>query len=357
MIMIRLDDLAQKLNAQLYGDKDIIITGIASINNAQAGHITFLKDQRLLNQLDSCRASAIILSKNNLIFCKISALVVKNPYLAYIKTAQLIESNPIFNNHIASEASIASDAILGKRVGIGAYVTIESGVIIEDDVIIGPNSFIGRHTKISAGTHIWANVSIHHAVEIGKFCRIQSGTIIGSDGFGYIKNHGTWIKVPHLGKVKIGNNVEIGACTTIDRGTLDNTNIENGVIIDNQCQIAHNVKIGEHTAIAGGVIMGGSLTIGKNCMIGGASVINGHINICDNVTITGMSMVMRSITKPGIYSSGIPVQPNTTWWKTAALIIRIHKINKRIKTIEQHIKKLFFLLQSNKNNFLFILLG
>ncbi|URJ32958.1 UDP-3-O-(3-hydroxymyristoyl)glucosamine N-acyltransferase [Candidatus Blochmannia vicinus] len=343
MIEMRLSDLALQLGAKLYGDKNIIITGIASINNAQIGHITFLKDQRFLNQLSSCRASAVILSKNNLVFCRVAALVVKDPYLAYIKIAQLMDNAPKPTKNIASGVIIASDAILGKRIGIGANTVIESGVILGDDVIIGPGSFIGKKTKIGTGTRLWANVTICHEVEIGECCSIQSGTIIGSDGFGYINDHGVWVKIPHLGKVKIGNNVEIGACTTIDRGTLDDTTIENGVIIDNQCQIAHNVVIGAHTAIAGGVIMAGSLTIGRYCMIGGASVINGHINICDKVTVTGMGMVMKPITQPGIYSSGIPVQPNTMWWKTAALIMRISSINKRIKTIEQKLKKLLCL--------------
>ncbi|WP_159714348.1 UDP-3-O-(3-hydroxymyristoyl)glucosamine N-acyltransferase [Blochmannia endosymbiont of Camponotus nipponensis] len=343
MIAMRLVDLARQLNAKLYGDENIIITGVASINNASIGHITFLKDQRCINQLSSCRASAVILSKNNLIFCRAAALVVKDPYIAYVKIAQLMDTTPKPEKNIASEAIISSDAILGQRVGIGANVVIESGVILGDDVIIGPGSFIGKKTKIGTGTRLWANVTIYHEVEIGKFCLIQSGAIIGSDGFGYVNDHGVWVKIPHLGKVKIGDNVEIGACTTIDRGTLDDTKIGNGVIIDNQCQIAHNVIIGAHTAIAGGVIMAGSLTVGSYCMIGGASVINGHINICDRVTITGMGMVIKPITQPGIYSSGIPVKPNTIWWKTAALIVRIGSINKRVKTIEQKLKKLLCL--------------
>lgn len=343
MIEMRLSDVAQKLNAELHGDENIIITGVASINKAQIGHITFFKDQRFLSQLKFCRASAVILSKKNLIFCKVAALVVEDPYIAYVKIAQLMDTTPKLSKIIASGAIVAPDAILGQRVGIGANAVIESEVILGDDVTIGPGSVIGKRTKIGPGTRLWANVTIYHEVQIGAFCLIQSGAIIGSDGFGYVNDRGIWIKIPHLGKVIIGDNVKIGACTTIDRGTLDDTKIENGVIIDNQCQIAHNVIIGAHTAIAGGVIMAGSLTVGRYCMIGGASVINGHIKICDRVTITGMSMVIKAITQPGIYSSGIPVQPNTIWWKTAALIMRINSMNKRIKTIEKKLKKLLYL--------------
>ena len=164
---------------------------------------------------------------------------------------------------------------------------------------------------------------------------IQSGTVIGADGFGYANDKGKWIKIPQIGRVIIGNNVEIGASTTIDRGALDDTIIGNGVIIDNQCQIAHNVIIGDHTAVAGGVIMAGSLTIGRHCLIGGASVINGHMEICDQVTVTGMGMVMRPITKPGVYSSGIPLQENKVWRKTASLVLHIDEMNKRLKALEK----------------------
>lgn len=344
---LRLAELAQYIKARLYGDRDknVIITKVSSISRAQTGHITFLKDYRFRSELTSCAASAVILSEENLVFCPptIIALVVKDPYLAYVKIAQLLNTAPTLDSKIASGAIIAPDAILGKRVGIGHNVVIESGVILSDDVKIGSGSFIGKNVKIGIGTYLWSNVTIHHAIEIGEYCVIQSGSVIGSDGFGYLRKKDIWIKVPQLGRVKIGNYVEIGACTTVDRGTIDDTYIKNGVIIDNQCQIAHNVEIGEYTAIAGGVVMAGSLTIGQHCMIGGASVINGHISICDRVTITGMSMVTKSIKVAGIYSSGIPVQPNSTWRKTTVLIMNIKNINQRIKNIEHSFKKYYYL--------------
>jgi len=167
----------------------------------------------------------------------------------------------------------------------------------------------------------------------------KSAVIIGADGFGYANDRGNWIKIPQLGTVIIGDRVEIGACTTIDRGALDDTIISNGVIIDNQCQIAHNVVIGDNTAVAGGVIMAGSLKIGRYCQIGGASVINGHMEICDQAVVTGMGMVMRPITEPGVYSSGIPLQPNKVWRKTAALVMNIDEMNKRLKAVERKIEK------------------
>jgi UDP-3-O-[3-hydroxymyristoyl] glucosamine N-acyltransferase len=178
-------------------------------------------------------------------------------------------------------------------------------------------------------------VTIYHNVVVGERCLIQSGTVIGSDGFGYANERGEWIKIPQLGSVRIGNRVEIGACTTIDRGALDDTVIEDNVILDNQMQIAHNVHIGYGTAMAGGTIVAGSTKIGKYCIIGGASVLNGHIEIADGVTITGMGMVMRSIDEKGMYSSGIPLQTNKEWRKTAARVHRIDEMNKRLKAVEK----------------------
>ena len=176
-------------------------------------------------------------------------------------------------------------------------------------------------------------------MSIGTACLIQSSTVIGSDGFGYANEKGEWVKIPQVGSVRVGNRVEIGACTTIDRGALDDTVIEDNVILDNQLQIAHNVHIGYGSAIAGGTIVAGSTTIGKYCIIGGGCVINGHIEIVDGVTITGMGMVMRSITEKGMYSSGIPLQPNKDWRKTATRVHRIDEMNKRLKTVEKLIEK------------------
>ncbi|NMN92515.1 UDP-3-O-[3-hydroxymyristoyl] glucosamine N-acyltransferase len=337
MYSIRLDALAQQLDAQLHGDGDLVITGVASMHSAKAGQITFLSDSRYREQLTGTQASAVVLTEADLPYCQVAALVVKNPYLTYARMAQLMDATPQPAADIAPSAVIAPDAALGKQVAIGANAVIESGAQLGDGVIIGPGCFIGKNARIGAGTRLWANVTIYHNVELGEQCLIQSGAVIGADGFGYANDRGNWIKIPQLGTVRIGDRVEIGASTTIDRGALDDTIIGNGVIIDNQCQIAHNVLIGDNTAVAGGVIMAGSLKIGRYCMIGGASVINGHMEICDKVTVTGMGMVMRPITEPGVYSSGIPLQPNKVWRKTAALVLNIDDISKRLKAVERKV--------------------
>ncbi|PKH22806.1 UDP-3-O-(3-hydroxymyristoyl)glucosamine N-acyltransferase [Enterobacterales bacterium CwR94] len=337
MSSIRLADLAQQLDAELHGDGELAISGIASMQSAQSGQITFLSNSRYREQMAQCQASAVVLTAEDLPFCQSAALVVKNPYLTYARMAQILDTTPQPAEDIAPSAVIDPSVKRGHQVSIGANAVIEAGVELGDNVVIGPGCFVGKRTRIGAGTRLWANVTIYHDISIGESCLIQSGTVIGADGFGYANDRGNWVKIPQLGSVIIGDRVEIGACTTIDRGALDNTQIGNGVIIDNQCQIAHNVVIGDNTAVAGGVIMAGSLKIGRYCMIGGASVINGHMEICDKVTVTGMGMVMRPITEPGVYSSGIPLQPNKTWRKTAALVMNIDEISKRLKAIERKV--------------------
>jgi len=339
MSSIRLAELAQQLDAELHGDGDLVITGVASMQTAQAGHITFIVNPRYYEQLATCQASAVVMTEADLPFAKGAALVVKNPYLTYARMAQILDSTPQPAQNIAPSAVIDAASTLGNNVAIGANAVIESGVVLGDNVVIGPGCFVGKNTQIGAGSRLWANVSIYHDIQIGEQCLIQSSTVIGADGFGYANDRGNWVKIPQLGRVIIGDRVEIGACTTIDRGALDDTIIGNGVIIDNQCQIAHNVVIGDNTAVAGGVIMAGSLKIGRYCMIGGASVINGHMEICDKVTVTGMGMVMRPITEPGVYSSGIPLQPNKAWRKTAALVMNIDEMSKRLKTIERKVNQ------------------
>lgn len=337
MIFIKLKKIAKKINAKLYGNENLIINSIAPLNLAKKGQITFLSNKKYIKQLKYCKATAIILKKKHFKKIKIATLVVQNPYLAYAKLAKILDTTPKPANKIHPYSIIEKNVKIGKKVGIGANTVIEKGVNLGNKVSIGSGCFIGKNVIINDYSKIWSNVSIYHDTEIGKNCLIQAGSVIGSDGFGYAQENKKWKKIPQLGKVIIKNNVEIGACTTIDRGSIENTIIGNGVIIDNQCQIAHNVIIGDNTAIAGGVILGGSLILGKNCMIGGASVINGHIKICNKVNITGMSMIIRSIKKPGIYSSGMPIQENKKWRKTTVLIMNINKIYRKIRELERKI--------------------
>ncbi|MGL6258189.1 UDP-3-O-(3-hydroxymyristoyl)glucosamine N-acyltransferase [Vibrio sp. WXL103] len=338
MTTLTLEQLAQITGGTLHGDSSAVVSQVAPMDKALEGQVTFLSNPKYAKHLTECQATVIMVKEAQLALCPGNALVVDDPYIAFAKVTQSLDTTPAAANQIAPSAVIADDVLLGDNVSVGANAVIESGAVLGDNVVIGAGCFIGQGAKLGSNTQLWSNVSIYHRVEIGSDCLVQANTVIGADGFGYANDKGEWVKIPQLGTVRIGNRVEIGACTTIDRGALDDTIIEDNVILDNQIQIAHNVHIGYGTAMAGGTVVAGSTTIGKYCVIGGASVINGHINIADGVTITGMGMVMRSIEEKGMYSSGIPLQPNREWRKTATRVHRIDDMNKRLKAVEKKLE-------------------
>ncbi|HCV04338.1 MAG TPA: UDP-3-O-(3-hydroxymyristoyl)glucosamine N-acyltransferase, partial [Pseudoalteromonas sp.] len=243
-----LSQIADLLGAELQGDGATEITKISTLANAQPGHIAFLANKKYRSQLNDTLASAVILSEADAAFFTGNKLVVANPYVCYAKLAQLMDTTPrSAATGIHPSAVIHDSASIGDNVAIAANVVIEAGAVIGNDVQLGPGCFIGENTKIGQGTKLWANVCVYHEVEIGSDCLFQANTVVGSDGFGYANERGEWIKIPQLGRVIIGNKVEVGASTTIDRGALDDTIIHSNVIIDNQCQIAHNVEIGSGT--------------------------------------------------------------------------------------------------------------
>jgi UDP-3-O-[3-hydroxymyristoyl] glucosamine N-acyltransferase len=333
-----LEHIAEKIGATIvYADSDnnITVHSIATLNKAQAGQIAFLANSKYHHQLIDTQASAVILDEHALVDCKTNALVMTNPYMGYAIVAQLLDSTPATAENIHSRAVVDPNATIGRNVSLGANTVIESGVTLGDNVSIGAGCFIGKNAKIGSNTSLWSNVSIYHNVEIGQKCLIQANTVIGSDGFGYANHKGQWVKIPQLGTVIIGDRVEIGASTTIDRGALEDTIISEGVILDNQIQIAHNVTIGKNTAMAACSVIAGSSTIGENCTLAGLVGINGHINVVDNCVFTGMAMVTKSITKSGVYSSGTPVVDNKEWNKTNARINRLDTLNRRVKILEK----------------------
>lgn len=330
-----LADIAQHIGATVNGDDSITVSSLATLAAAETGQISFLANSKYKQQLAQTRASAVIISDDSLSDCPTNALVMKNPYLGYAKVAQMLDTTPLPAKNIHAQAIISPSAFIGENVSIGANAVIEDDVVVESGACIGAGCFIGIGAKIGANTKLWANVSVYHSVIIGANCLIQSNTVIGSDGFGYANEQGQWIKIPQIGTVIVGDNVEIGASTTIDRGALDNTIIGKGVILDNQIQIAHNVVIGEYTAIAGCSVIAGSTIIGKNCTIAGMVAINGHISIADGTYFTGMTMVTKSIDKPGVYSSGIPAQSNREWSKMNAYLRKLGSMTKRISVLEK----------------------
>lgn len=295
MLSHSIKNLAQKINAVIIGDDSILISKCASIKNAKSGDITFYLAGNYKKYLADTQASAVILKKEDADNCPITALIVDNPELAFARIAALFEKKY-------------------QQSGVHPSAIISPSAKIDPTTSIGANCFVGDHVEIGPDCIIYPNVTIYHHVKINKKVILHSGAVIGADGFGYVRNEkNQHEKIPQLGAVEIGDDVEIGVNTCIDRGALDNTIIGSGVKIDNLVQIAHNVIIGENTIIAGCSAIAGSTVIGKQCMIAGAVNIAGHLTICDHCIFTGGAAVTKSISEPGIYSSGTGLMPHASW--------------------------------------------
>jgi UDP-3-O-[3-hydroxymyristoyl] glucosamine N-acyltransferase len=332
-----LGEIADHIKADLHGDPDCPITGINTLQGAKKGELGFLSNRRYSRYLKTTNASAVILSAADLESCPVNALVMENPYLGYARVATLLYPT------IQSAPGISQSAVIGSGTDINETVFIGHNTVIGDNVTVGSHSrvgagcVIGDNVSIGENSTLLANITLIAGVSLGSRVILHPGVVIGSDGFGLARDEDKWVKIPQIGSVRIGNDVEIGANTTIDCGALDDTVIEDGVKIDNQVQIGHNVRIGAHTAIAGCVGIAGSAKIGRRCMIGGAAGIGGHLEIVDDVIITGMATVANSILKPGIYSSGIPVTDNKRWKRNVARFQHFDEIVRRLKNIERKI--------------------
>lgn len=336
----KLGELAHMLQVELRGDPNSVISGINTLSKATPSHVSFLSNSRYRHMLNKTKAGAVILSFNDLDHCHVNALVTKNPYLAYAKAAALFHKSTAVNAGIHPSAVIEQGCQIHPSATIGPHAVIQSGTVIEENVVIGPGCSIGADCRIGSGSCFYPNVTIYHDVQIGKRVIIHSSAVIGSDGFGYAKDGYVWHKIPQIGSVQIHDDVEIGSNTTIDRGALDDTIIEEGVKLDNQIQIGHNVRIGAHTAIAGCVGIAGSTTIGKRCAIGGGVGIIGHLTITDDVYITAGSGIGKSIERAGVYSSSIDAQPATIWKKTLVRIHQLDAMSRKVRDLEKKLVEL-----------------
>ena len=325
--------LATRFGLRLRGDPELMVNRVASLSNAESGSLSFLmnyRGSRYRKLLETTRATAVLVVPADEQICPVAALVDSNPYLAFAHIAAVLHPQPIVNSGVHPSAVIASDARIAPTASVGAYTIIESNVHIGDRVVIGPGCFIQQGTHIHQDALLVGKVTVYSRVHIGKRCIVHAGVVLGSDGFGFAKDSGTgsWAKVPQLGGVRIGDDVEIGANTTIDRGTLDDTVIGDGVKLDNQIQVGHNTVIGAHSAVAGCVGIAGSTTIGKRCMIGGGVGIAGHLSIADDVVITGYSLITKSIKTSGSYSSGMPAVESATWRRVVARMRRLAQVTR-----------------------------
>lgn len=339
-MMLTLEKLAELTGSKVKGDGSYQLQGVMSLEEAGEGEISFVSSPKYKKYLEASKASAVILSPALAKDYSGNALINDDPYLTFAKTVSIFHAKNLPSSSIHSSAVIAENAEISKQANIAANVVIESGVIIEEDVTVGAGSFIGENSVLKKNVQLFPNVTLYSDTKIGKNSIIHSGAIIGADGFGFApQKDKSWYKILQVGNVVIGSDVEIGANTTIDRAALGSTEIANGVKLDNQIQIGHNVKIDEHTIIAGGALIAGSTKIGKRCQIGGAAAIAGHLTIADNVIISGRAMVISSINKAGVYTSGIVIEENKKWRRNAARFRQLDEMAKTIKRLEKKLEE------------------
>lgn len=334
---LTLQDIATALGATLRGDPQCLIRGLAPLERAKDGDLSFLTSPNYRKFLSSTGASAIILSKEEAEHCSLPVLITDNPRLSLVKAAELFAPQEAVIPGIHPTAVIGENCKIPNSASIGPQCVIGNHVILGEAVVIGAGTVIGNSCVIGDNTEIKPRVTLYPNVKIGSQSIIHSGVVLGGDGFGYAQHEGQWVKMPHLAGVTIGNDVEIGANTTIDRGVLEDTVLGDGVIIDNLVQVGHNVNIGDRTAIAALAAIAGSTKIGKDCLIGGGAMVGGHIEIADKVYLTATTGVNHSINEPGVYSAGFPAKPNAQWRKNVARFQYLDDMARRLRALEKQV--------------------
>ncbi len=330
-----LGELAALLAVELRGDPSIVIDGLATLKSAGPGKVSFLSNSRYVSQLAGTQASAVIIEESFVDSCAAAKLVSKSPYVSYAKASQLFAPLPSINPGIHPTACIDPSATIDDDVSIGAFVTIAADAHVGKGCIIAEGCSVGARSRLGQNCRLFANVSVYHDVRIGDRAVLHSSVVIGADGFGFAFDGRQSIKIAQLGGVQIGCDVEVGAGSTIDRGALDDTIIEQGVKIDNHVQIAHNCIVGEHSIICGCSAIAGSTTIGRYCTIGGGVGIIGHLTIADKVMISAMSLVSQSIAEAGIYSSGTGLLESKEWKRNIVRFRQLDDMAKRLRELEK----------------------
>lgn len=334
----RLADLVARFGGDLVGDADIEVSGVATLNAARKGEIAFLANRKYASLLSDCRASAVIVSPDASDEVTTARIVTTDPYLYFARVAQLF--NPPQPALPGAHKTAVVDSAIPASASVGPGAVIAADVALGEGVIIGAGCHIGPGCRIGSGTRLYPRVTIYADCVIGAACIVHSGVVIGADGFGFARDKDcAWFKIPQVGRVVVGDDVEIGANTTIDRGALDDTVVGNGVKLDNQIQIAHNVRIGDHTAIAGCVGIAGSTTIGRRCMVGGQAGIIGHLEICDDVLISAGTLVTKSIRQAGVYTANLPVQKHADWVRNFAHLRHLDALTDKVRKLEQHLQE------------------
>jgi UDP-3-O-[3-hydroxymyristoyl] glucosamine N-acyltransferase len=318
-----LGELAVRFGLTLRGEPSLKVHGVATLSRAESGTLSFLANSRYRRQMETTRATAVVMTAEDEAHCPVPALIHPNPYLAYARIASLMHPATAAAPGIHPTAVVAAAARVAASASIGPLAVVEDDAEVGERVSIGPGCIVQRGARIGADSILVSRVNMYPGVTLGQRCILHAGAVVGADGFGFAPNAGTWTKVPQVGSVRIGDDVEVGANTTIDRGAIDDTVVEDGVKLDNQIQVGHNVLIGAHTAIAACTGISGSTVIGRRCMIGGMVGFAGHLTIADDVVVTGCSLVSASIKQAGSYSSGMPTVETRLWRRMVAHLRRL----------------------------------
>lgn len=332
-----LANLADRVKAHVVGQSDVQISAVGQLEHAFAHQLCFCTGAAYHPALSKTQAGVVVLREESLPYCSVPALVVADPYYAFAQLAQLLHPELKPTAGIHPSAVVDPSAQIGAQVFIGPHVTVGSRAIVEDGCVLEAGVVLGADVNIGPDCHLGARAVVGDRCVLGARCRLHAGAVVGSDGFGFAPGAAGWAKVPQLGRVVLGDDVDLGANVTIDRGALADTLIGHGVKLDNMVHIAHNVKIGAHTIIAGGTVVAGSVTIGERCVFGGQAAISGHIEICAGVTILGMTGVANSISEPGVYASPLPAKPVRNWRRMVARLVNIESLAQRVKQLEKRI--------------------
>jgi UDP-3-O-[3-hydroxymyristoyl] glucosamine N-acyltransferase len=313
------------------------VDSVASLPQAEARSISFLANPKYLAQLKGTRAGAVILDARTAAESPVASLIAANPHATFARVAAILHPDPPLHPGVHPQATVAEGASVESSAEIAAQAFVGDGARIGARCFVGPGCVVERDAVLGDDTRLMARVFVGHHVVFGVRCIVQPGAVIGGDGFGFAQEKGAWIKVPQIGSVRVGDDVEIGANTTIDRGAIGDTVIEEGVKIDNLVMIGHNCHIGAHSALAGTAAMAGSTTVGKRCVLGGRAGLNGHITLCDDVVVMGNTFITHSITRPGVYSSALPAEEVGVWRRLVARFKRLDVMARRQRALEKHV--------------------
>jgi len=335
-----LHEISERFGGEIVGDPQLSVSRVATLENAGPDAIAFLANPRYLWQVEATRAGAVIVGPAERETTKAARIVCANPYAYFARVSALLNPPRAAVPGVHPTAVVDASANVHPRAEVGPYSVICREAQLAEGSTIGAGTYVGEGVRVGRDTRLHPSVTVYDGCTIGERVVLHSGVVIGADGFGIAFDEDRWVKVPQIGRVRIGDDVEIGANTTIDRGAIDDTVIEDGVKLDNQIQVAHNVRIGAHTAIAACTGIAGSVQIGAHCRIGGAVGIAGHVSITDRVEISGHTAITRSIDTPGVYSGVYPFEPNNKWRRNAAQLRHLAEIGRRVSALEDGLEKL-----------------